>query len=210
VQRYAGRNAYRRIQAPIVGTSASGFSLVELLVAMAIVLIIAAFAIPTLTTTMDAYRLRGTMGSVAQMAEKCRIQAVKRNTTQQLHVFVNGGNVVLYYKDANSTTPALQNTDPQFPLANLFSVPGTPTGGPTLLTGNAMWGSNVVPNVDVDPFFNSRGLPCLINGGGPCSPTSGFVYYFRYQSSGTRWAALSVSPAGRIQNWFWNGSGWGN
>jgi len=36
------------------------------------------------------------------------------------------------------------------------------------------------------------------------------VYYFKYTRNGAHWTALSVSPASRIQNWFWNGTSWGN
>jgi prepilin-type N-terminal cleavage/methylation domain-containing protein len=62
------------------------------------------------------------------------------------------------------------------------------------------------------PTFNSRGLPCLYNSPTNCPTGGGYVFYF----SDTRplgqsgWAAISISPAGRIKTWYWNGSTWAN
>ena len=76
-----------------------------------------------------------------------------------------------------------------------------------------MWGTALVPNTSPqDPYFNSRGMPCLPDPvTGVCSPTTGFLYYYQYKRGGTvRWTATSISPAGRIQSWLWNGTSWGN
>jgi len=202
--------------------SSAGFTLIELLVVVAIVLVTAAFAIPTLTTTMDGIRLRGTLGSASNIVQRARIQAIKRNAYQQLH-FSNacGGQVVLFVTDGTdgAACPAAagNSLSSQLWLSAEFSIPGTPTGAgaPPQLTTKQMWGTAAVflhTNPD-DPHFNSRGLPCWpgVGGGTACGPNGGFVYYYRYQSAGrTRWAATSISPAGRIESWFWNGTSWGN
>jgi prepilin-type N-terminal cleavage/methylation domain-containing protein len=189
-----------------------GFSLIELLVVMAVMLIVAAFAVPSLTNTMAAYRLRGTLTSISGLSQRCRVQALKNNTTERLYFTGAAGAVVLYCKAVNDPIPQLQPTDPQISLAPQFSIPGAPTGGPTPLTGTIMWGSsNAVFVVDSDPYFNSRGLPCAAIGvGTACSTVTGYVYYVKYAGQNSRWAALSISPAGRVQNWFWDGTGWGN
>ena len=76
-----------------------------------------------------------------------------------------------------------------------------------------MWGTALVPNTSPqDPYFNSRGMPCLPNLlTGVCGPTTGFLYYYKFKGGGAlRWGATSISPAGRIQSWYWNGTSWGN
>lgn len=195
--------------------SGSGFSLIELLVVVAIMLVVAAFAIPTLSKTMDAYRLHGTLNSAANLAQKCHMEAIKKNVSQRMHVSTVGNRVVLFVTDSNDAAAAPATNDAalsaQLWLPTQFSTPGVPTGGPTALTGTIMWGTALIPNVNVDPYFNSRGLPCLPGANGVCTLTSGFVYYFKYKNArSTRWSALSISPAGRIESWFWDGNAWGN
>jgi prepilin-type N-terminal cleavage/methylation domain-containing protein len=196
-----------------------GFSIVELLVVVAIMLVVTAFAIPTMTTTMDGVRLRGTLGSASNIVGRCRIVAIKKDLTQRLHFSTVGSAVVAFVTDANdpavAPVPGDNQLSAQYWLPLEFAIPGAPTGpgAPPQLTGLVMWGT-ALPNinVNVDPYFNARGLPCLPDPvTGVCNPTNGFVYYYRYQNGGrTRWAATSISPAGRIQSWIWNGTGWGN
>lgn len=194
----------------------AGFSLVEILVVLGIILIIAAVATPYMTKTLDTYRVRDTMTNVASIAQRSRTVALKQNTTQRLHVATVNGQIVLFVTDSTDAAAQPVPGDPQlyaqYWLPAQFDTPGLPAGGPNNLTANTMWGSNfVLNNVNVDPYFNSRGMPCTINGGGPCASTNGFVYYFRYNAGGSfRWTALSISPAARVQSWFWNGTAWGN
>jgi prepilin-type N-terminal cleavage/methylation domain-containing protein len=190
-----------------------GFSLIELLVVMAVMLVVAAFAIPSLMTTMTAYNTRGALTSVVGLTQRCRLQGIKNNTSERILIGINAGQVFLYCKDvANQAQPVL-TTDPQIRLIPRVALPAAPTGNsPTPLNALTMWGANfgnVV--VNQDPYFNSRGLPCAAPAAGAaCNVISGYVYYFQYTGSSPRWAAISISPAARIQTWFWNGNSWGS
>jgi prepilin-type N-terminal cleavage/methylation domain-containing protein len=211
----------QRLGRRILGSDATfsrGFSIVELLVVVAIVLVVTAFAIPTLTTTMDGIRIRGALGSASNIAQRCRMQAIKSNAYQRLHFQTVGGNVVLFVTDgpdaATSPASAIKTPSSQVWLSNNFAIPGVPSGGgaPPVLTSSTLWGvTGLTPHVNTAVFFSSRGLPCWVNGSACTADGQGFVYYYRYRNAGhTRWAATSVSPAGRIQGWIWNGTTWDN
>src|SRR5437762_2129902 len=89
----------------------AGFSLVELMVVMAIILVVSAFAIPTLTTTMDGIRLRGTTGSATNIAQRCRMQAAKRNLYQRLHFSTCNNRVALFVTDGGDAAACPLATD---------------------------------------------------------------------------------------------------
>ncbi len=189
--------------------TAHGFSLVELLIVVAVMLVVAAMAAPITLNTMDAYRLRGSMSSISGLAQRCRLVALQNNTTSRMYFTTSGGAVTMYCKANNAPTQTLQVSDPQLTLDTRFSIGTTPS---TTLTASAMWGSSATTfSSDSDPYFNSRGLPCAPpSAGAACSTINGYVYYFKYSSRSTRWTAVSISPASRMQNWFLNGSSWGN
>lgn len=183
------------------------------MVVLAIGLILAAFAIPTMVRTLDAYHTRGTMTNIVGLVQRCRVQGIKHDNSEGILLDTVGGQTRLYCKDISAIASAVQTSDPQIILMPEFSLAPAPTGtNPTPLNALTMWGANFTQiGVDTAPFFNSRGLPCTAPvAGGACTQISGYVSYFTYTGRSTRWAAISISPAGRIQTWFWNGNSWGN
>ncbi len=166
----------------------------------------------------DGIRLRGAVSSASNIAQRCRLQAVKRNNPQRLHFNTVGSSVALFVTDWDDAAVAPAPGDPklwaQYWLSSEFAIPGLPSGAgaPPQLTNIQMWGTSTVTlNKNTDPYFNSRGLPCQPQAGAGCINSGGFVYYYRYRNGGrTRWAATSISPAGRIESWIWNGNAWGN
>src|ERR1043165_6674809 len=77
-------------------TRSSGFSLIELLVVVAICLVVTDFAIPSITTTVDTFRIRGTVTSATGLIQRARVQAIKRSFTQRVHFATVNNNVVLF------------------------------------------------------------------------------------------------------------------
>ncbi len=148
-------------------SSAAGFSLMELLVVVAIVLVFAAFAIPTMTTTMDGIRLRGALGEASNIAQRCRMQAIKRDLSQRLHFHAVGNRVALFVTDGTDTAVAPLTTDKQLWaqvwLPSQFSIPGAPSGAgaPPALTATGMWGTVLGLNVNVECVYPRRRI-CLL------------------------------------------------
>ena len=140
------------------------------------------------------------------LLQNCRMLAVKKNKTMTAHVTtVSSTALIGYVKDATDTS-TLSNADSQVKWEAPVMRLTTPTGpgAPSLITSTML---GYTPQTG-DISFNSRGLPCSYSSG-VCT-NYGFLYYFKDTSrQGVKgWAALSVSPAGKIKKWFWNVNTW--
>jgi len=184
-----------------------GFSLVELLVVLAVMSVLGLTAIPTMMTVVSNARLQGGGTNLSGLLQNTRMLAVKQNATMSAHFTVLGNGPVAYVKQAADGS-GITGTDPQVQLGAPLTKVSTPlgAGGPTPLTTTELG----FTAVETDTSFNSRGLPCAYVSG-TCT-SAGFVYYFkdRRPMGKTGWIAVSVSPAGRIRRWIHNGLSWGS
>lgn len=189
--------------------SRRGFSLIEVSIVTAIGMAVTMTALPNMVNAIANMRMRSSMTSLAGVLQDCRALAIKQNRTMTTHFQVRNygtaSGVMAYVKRATDTT-SINGQDAQVQLEEPVVQVTTPsgTGAPAALD-NATLG--FIPQT-ADPSFNTTGLPCAY-ASGVCT-TSGFVYYFHDSRPGSHmgWAALSVSPAGRMKKWFWSGSAW--
>ncbi len=199
-----------------------GFSLIELLVVIAIIMVVAAIATPGIMNTMNGIRLRSAASEVAGIMQQCRQLAVRANRYYTVRTAaIQGGRVA--YVDLNNNG-VWENAAPapepiiQLPQSVTVVAAGAPNTGN--LTGQCC--ATFVPqNAAVLPSFNSRGLPCVgpgnatppVNAISVCNTNAGAVGFVYYMSQ-TRafgavgWAAVSVTPAGRIRVWTYSGTTW--
>lgn len=171
-----------------------GFSLLELVIVVAIILAISAYAIPNVISAIGDYKLKNTMSQVAGICQQQRMVAVRTNATLQ----VTSTNVAgLLPKGVSRVT----------------------SGAPTLDTTSYLSSYGVTNYQAQDQSstyaaqFNSRGLPCVTNGSACSNIDSsgkqvGFLIYFKMDKTlgGSGWGAITITPAGRINTWFYDGS----
>jgi type II secretory pathway pseudopilin PulG len=178
------------------------------MVVVAILVVISAIAIPNMMNVIANLRLRGGMSSLSSLLQNCRMMSIKGNQTYSVHFTTMSAGPVAYVKLAGDTAGIL-NSDVQAQLGAPVTMDQSPsgTGAPTLLDNSIL---NFDP-LTSDPSFNSRGIPCIY-ASGTCTAPKGYVFYFRGRRPfGTdNWAAVTVSPAGHVKTWYWNGSSWGN
>jgi prepilin-type N-terminal cleavage/methylation domain-containing protein len=186
---------------------ARGFSALELLIVVLIALIVVAIAIPNMLTVIANTRLRGNICTLSGALQNCRMYAVNRNLVMTTRYTSDSYGIKAYIKKASDSSGAT-TTDYQVQLEAPIVHYTTPsgTGAPSALTTTEL---GFTPNTG-DTSFNTRGLPCAYSAGS--CPNKGFVYYFKdtRRSGSSGWAAVSVSPAGRIKRWFWTGTAWGD
>jgi len=193
-----------------------GFTLTELLVAVAILVVITALAAPTVWTAVSRFRLRGTADSIAGLLARGRALAVQRNCTYVARNTYNSTqDQETYYIEPDLAycggDSSLSAQDPQAVGAKGVRVVTTPTTTiSTTVLGFQPQPANTLPR------FNSRGLPCVKLAGSACVTIDasnrpvGFFYYLQdTRTSGSAgMVGVSVSPAGRIKVWSKSGSQW--
>jgi len=189
-----------------------GFSLLELIVVVVVVLIVSAMALPSFFNMIYNIRLRSSAQTVAGMMQTCRMQAVRDNTFYFVRTkLIGNATYVWVSKSLTSTEP--QSGEPQAVLGSgvvsATSPPSEPSVGfPTLDFA-----------LNKTPAFNARGLPCF-SGGARCntqftagsgSQNVGFKLFLTDSRpmGANGWAAVMISPAGRVQTFQYYGSGWG-
>jgi Tfp pilus assembly protein FimT len=198
----------------------AGFSLIELMIVVAVIMCICAVTIPSMLHSVAALRCRLTMSSLSGLIQQSRSYAIKRNKPVAVHFATVSGRSVAYIQDAAATASLANAIDSKkFYLGNGISQMDTPSGtnAPPQLTGEVLWGSGTPSTGDI--AFNSRGLPCFINTANT-PPTCdmndasgnapGYVLYFTYQPpfGQNGWSAISVSSAGRVKTWMASGAAW--
>ena len=197
----------------VPGKERAGFSLLELLAVIGVGSIVTVVAVPVMSNAIANMKLRSNMTSLSGVLQNTRAIAVKQNVAKTACHFNRSDppySLVYFVKSATDcTTATVATTDSQVELEAPIVPYTTPfgTGAPAAID-NATLGLLSNP-LTSDPSFNSRGLPCSFSGG-TCTPNAAFIQYYkdtRFSSSGG-WAAISISPAGRIRRWFWSGSAW--
>jgi type II secretory pathway pseudopilin PulG len=206
-----------------------GFSLIELLIVLFVVMVVAALAVPNILLAVSNIRLRASAGDLSGLMQQARILSAKNNTTypvlyatrngaQIAFVDLNGdgvweNNVTLTIGGVSVTTsePMIEFSGGTVAASGAPSGSGQPTA--YVLVGDSGTGS--YDNTST-LGFTSRGLPCnydATTNPPTCStpPAKYFVYYLsntRVGSGGAGWAAVVVTKGGRTKIVTWNGGAW--
>lgn len=207
----------------------SGFTIIELLVVVSLVLLVAALSVPGLLQSVHTARLRGAGNDLSGLVQVARIRAVQDDRYYSVYPINNNGVqqqfVDIYPQNINGASgtggTALISGDPSIVIPPEISVqpqasaPNISNLAQQLLPTNP---NNLLPSdasVAATPItFGPEGLPCKpvsVNGAGTvCNSRGGAVAYWTFlQDSQTQaWQALTVTPSGRIQRWYFDSGNW--
>ena len=190
--------------------SASGFSLLEMMIVLAIIVIVGGFAMPMLMTQVYLTRIRYSATGVSGLLQLARMEAVRKNSFYSLN-YVAGTPAMVRVVDKNA---AVVTTIPPVVLGqSVTSFFGSGSGAPGETAFFTTLSFTVATASSGSPSFNSRGLPCIASGGTTCLRTlnQGFVFFLSgTNSSGgaVGWSALTVTPSGRCQVFAYDGTNW--
>ncbi len=205
-----------------------GFSLIELLIVVFVVMVVAAIAVPNILLAVSNIRLRASAGDLAGLMQQARIMAAKNNPSTPIAVYPvrygvrNGAQIA--YIDLNgdgawSPSVTVNGVTLSEPLIE-FSGTAVPAAGAPSGTGGqpsqyVLAGDTVIGGASFDNTktiaFTPRGFPCDYSLPPTCS-TPAATYFVHYLTDtrigGAGWAAVVVTKAGRTKVVNWNGALW--
>ena len=117
----------------------AGFSMVELIIVLAIAMIMSAIALPTAITQYRQYRLTSTAANLSSILQACRTDAIRFNTNVTCYFSPVAGGFT-FWSDENNNFVADPN-EPQylFPGDLLLNPPAAPgPGAGTTVPGAAL------------------------------------------------------------------------
>ncbi len=200
--------------------SQAGVTLPELLVVLAIIAVVTGMSIPSLSRTIENAQLKGATQSLAAVYQQARILATQDNTSYEVLIAPAGTGAAQACIDLDGNG-ICGTGDP----ATLFSQKVIVSNlGVPLKMGSATLGFDPQDTEHSQMFdqqnqlapglaWNGRGIPCerALSSTAPCLAT-GWIQYLQFQRSGgdIAYAAVSVSPTGRVRTWTFIPSGNGN
>jgi prepilin-type N-terminal cleavage/methylation domain-containing protein len=173
-------------------TKCAGYSLVEMMMTLAVGLILVSVALPTMIGAIQGYRLNSIAQQVATLVELTRYTAIRRNSVVILQMKVIKGNTVFFIDlngngqpDANEPMVILP-TDMQLANGQTLTPPST-----SMALGNTIdFASSMT--------FDYRGMLNYTNGVTP-APYFLALGYTSQAQYGTR--AVTVTPIGQTKTW---------
>jgi prepilin-type N-terminal cleavage/methylation domain-containing protein len=202
----------------------SGFSLIELVIVVFVILVISAIVIPNAMLAVSNLRLRASGGGLAGLMQQARILAAKNNATYQIKYGVRNNAQIAFVDlngngvwDASVTVNGVTMSEPDMQFAGtVVPAAGAPSGAggqptPYVLVGDT--GAGSYDNTST-LAYTPRGLPCkYLASPSPATCSTPAATYFVFYMTDTRigapgWAAVVVTKGGRSQVVSWNGTSW--
>jgi prepilin-type N-terminal cleavage/methylation domain-containing protein len=206
----------------------NGFTIVELAVVVIIVLIVAASAVPTLLTSLRMAHLRGAASDYSGLLEQARIYSIRDNRFYSTYILAASGSslVAQAYVDmlpkvltgaSGNGGTSVASGDQAITIASDITVQAVANAPNTSnLESQLLPATTPVTPTDgsvTPPTFGPRGLPCTpvtVSGATICDSSGGATAFWTFlkNTNASSWQAVTITPAGRIQKWYYNGTTW--
>lgn len=181
----------------------AGFSMVELVMSICVMLILTALAIPSLMRSLRSYQLNSAAASVSDMLKFTRFEAVRRNTQINLQFTQNGLTWIVWTDSfiAGNGGP-INVRDKQQVIAGYPTLLPSGIAPPPGAISAALGGTTPTPlsGNNVTVTFDARGA--IRQGiGGPISANVYIFYVGNATDTDSGYRAVVLLPSGSTQIW---------
>jgi len=198
--------------------SRAGFSLTELVVVLAIMLVVSGLSFPSLTRAIDEAKLNSAAEQLASFYAQGRIRATQDNNYYILPLFsaVNQPSSICLDLDGDGIC---SGTEPQAQLTGAVTLSnrGIPVemdaatlGFGAFIKTETSAGYSTQGVLEPGLAWNSVGLPCQrVSSTSPCSGPVSWIQYLQLRGSGggILYAAVTVNSSGSVKIWHYRVGG---
>jgi prepilin-type N-terminal cleavage/methylation domain-containing protein len=189
-----------------VTNSGEGFSLTELVVAMAVALVLMGIGMPAFLRAYHTYQLSNAASRMADILRFTRYDAIRMNTPLSCQIQPNPGDPTMtsVWADSNKNNQP-DSTEQQILLGsggNLVAAAGVPGVSALIAAAGITSLTTPVPPSGTPVSFDARGAVL------PLNPPSVYVFYLASATAPEAgYRAVLLMPAGSIQVWTGDASG---
>jgi prepilin-type N-terminal cleavage/methylation domain-containing protein len=180
-------------------TKCAGYSLVEMMMTLAVGLILVSVALPTMIGAIQGYRLNSIAQQVANLIDLTRYTAIRRNAIVSLKKTVQNGNTFLYVDLNGNGTPDANESMVFLPSDMQIANGQALTPAPTSM------GIGKTQDFVDTITFDYRGTLNFPAGGATTPYVLDFGYANQLQYG---YRAVTIGPMGQTKIWKSVGSGW--
>lgn len=184
----------------------NGFSLVELVLSLAVLLVITTLAIPVVVRSLQSYQLNSTASQLAGMLKFAKFDAIRQNTAVScLIVWNSATSSWTVWVDSNGNGLA-DGAEPQMVIAGsntllpASSVPGTSAISGTLGPGGSTLAWTVLSGSNATIWYDQRGV-VVTSVGGPVIATVSALFLGNPNDPNAGYRAIITLPSGAVQVW---------
>jgi type IV fimbrial biogenesis protein FimT len=174
------------------GSATAGFSMVELVVSICVMLVLTAVAIPSLMRSLRVYQLSDAAARVSDMLKYTRFEAVRQNKKVSFLLAANGPGWIVWAGPSTDTAPS--PVEKQVPISGFASL--LTAGVPPGLTVAGSGPLNILSSTSCTPAcfaFDARGAVL---------PLQAYVLYIgSINDPDPGYRAVVLLPSGSTQVW---------
>jgi prepilin-type N-terminal cleavage/methylation domain-containing protein len=193
----------------------NGFSLVELVLSLAVLLVITTLAIPVVVRSLQTYQLNSTASQLAGMLKFTKFDAIRQNTHVSFQILQNGTNWIVWADSNGDNLP--DGAEPQMVIPmtgndTLLSASLVPSPSPiatTLGAGSSLYTWTVLSG-NGSIIYDQRGVVVTPPpGGGPfvTATTIYAIYVGNPNDPNAGYRAVITLPSGAVQVWTCSSAG---
>ena len=183
--------------------SNGGYSLIEILVAMAVLGILGAMAVPMVASTTSGIKLRDQTNAIADLVGLAKMRATSTFSRTRVYADVKAGTYVLQTRDSDTGVWSDDQAPVTLPFGVTFGWGDLDTAPPNTQAGDALKFAAECLEDDGDTpiegsacvMFNSRGIPIDKKN----SPLGGNAFYL---TDGTGVRAVTITATPVVRRWW--------